>query len=168
MAAHYKRPRRGSATDEMMKLHRRTMVLDGRVYTVISLRPGSDFRFSTNRFHETWHVLSDWRGARVLSRLLWGLAYQRRPGTLVVIDPEHLDPNPFDAAPADPIVLVPSELTVFTRGAGQEVDLAAVRAAFEQPEIMIHAELGLGDAAAEAWGCDLSEEYVRINADYTT
>ncbi len=59
-------------------------------------------------------------------------------------------------------------LTVFTRGAGQPVDLDAVRAAFEQPEIMIHAELGLGDASAEAWGCDLSEEYVRINADYTT
>jgi glutamate N-acetyltransferase / amino-acid N-acetyltransferase len=59
-------------------------------------------------------------------------------------------------------------LTVFTRGAGQPVDLEAVRAAFEQPEIMIHAELGLGDATAEAWGCDLSEEYVRINADYTT
>jgi glutamate N-acetyltransferase/amino-acid N-acetyltransferase len=59
-------------------------------------------------------------------------------------------------------------LTVFTRGAGQPVDLEAVRAAFGQPEIMIHAELGLGDGAAEAWGCDLSEEYVRINADYTT
>jgi glutamate N-acetyltransferase/amino-acid N-acetyltransferase len=59
-------------------------------------------------------------------------------------------------------------LTVFTRGAGQPVDLAAVREAFEQPEIMIHAELGLGEGAAEAWGCDLSEEYVRINADYTT
>ncbi|MFD0361085.1 hypothetical protein ACFQZZ_06430 [Nocardia sp. GCM10030253] len=117
VAAHDKRPRRGSATDEMLKLHRRTMVLDGRVYTVISLRPGSDFRFSTNRFHDTWHVLSDWRGSRVLARLLWGLAYQRRPGTVVVIDPEHLDPNPFDAAPADPIVLVPSELTVFTRAA---------------------------------------------------
>ena len=59
-------------------------------------------------------------------------------------------------------------LTVFTRGAGQPVDLEAVRSAFEQPEIMIHAELGLGDSVAEAWGCDLSEEYVRINADYTT
>jgi glutamate N-acetyltransferase/amino-acid N-acetyltransferase len=59
-------------------------------------------------------------------------------------------------------------LTVFSRGAGQPVDLDAVRAAFEQPEILIHAELGLGDGAAEAWGCDLSEEYVRINADYTT
>ena len=59
-------------------------------------------------------------------------------------------------------------LTAFTRGAGQPVDLGAVRTAFEQPEIMIHAELGLGDGSAEAWGCDLSEEYVRINADYTT
>ena len=57
---------------------------------------------------------------------------------------------------------------MFTRGAGQPVDLGAVRAAFEQPEIMIHAELGLGEGVAEAWGCDLSEEYVRINADYTT
>jgi len=59
-------------------------------------------------------------------------------------------------------------LTVFSRGAGQPVDLDAVRAAFEQPEILIHAELGLGEGSAEAWGCDLSEEYVRINADYTT
>ena len=59
-------------------------------------------------------------------------------------------------------------LHVFNRGAGQPVDLGAVRAAFEQPEIEIRAELGLGEGTAEAWGCDLSEEYVRINADYTT
>jgi glutamate N-acetyltransferase/amino-acid N-acetyltransferase len=48
------------------------------------------------------------------------------------------------------------------------VDLEAVRRAFEQPEIEIKAELGLGDGEAEAWGCDLSAEYVRINAEYTT
>jgi glutamate N-acetyltransferase / amino-acid N-acetyltransferase len=59
-------------------------------------------------------------------------------------------------------------LVVFERGAGVDVDLAAVRRAFEQPEIEIVAKLGLADGAAEAWGCDLSEEYVRINADYTT
>jgi len=59
-------------------------------------------------------------------------------------------------------------LVVFERGAGVDVDLAAVRKAFEQPEIEIVATLGLGDGNAEAWGCDLSEEYVRINADYTT
>jgi glutamate N-acetyltransferase / amino-acid N-acetyltransferase len=59
-------------------------------------------------------------------------------------------------------------VVVFERGAGLEVDLDAVRRIFEQPEIEIVAALGLGDGTAEAWGCDLSEEYVRINADYTT
>ena len=59
-------------------------------------------------------------------------------------------------------------LTVFTAGAGVNVDLDTVRLAFEKPEIEIAAEIGLGDGTAEAWGCDLSEDYVRINADYTT
>ncbi|HSS61007.1 MAG TPA: bifunctional glutamate N-acetyltransferase/amino-acid acetyltransferase ArgJ [Candidatus Limnocylindrales bacterium] len=59
-------------------------------------------------------------------------------------------------------------LVVFERGSGVDVDLAAVRRSFEQPEIEIVATLGLGQGSAEAWGCDLSEEYVRINADYTT
>ena len=59
-------------------------------------------------------------------------------------------------------------VTVFERGAGVEVDLAAVRRTFEQPEIEIVAGLGMGAGTAEAWGCDLSEEYVRINAEYTT
>jgi glutamate N-acetyltransferase / amino-acid N-acetyltransferase len=59
-------------------------------------------------------------------------------------------------------------LTVFAAGSGMEVDLEAVRHAFEQPEIEVRADLGLGSGAAEAWGCDLSAEYVRINAEYTT
>ena len=59
-------------------------------------------------------------------------------------------------------------LEVFARGAGQPVDLDGVRRAFEQPEIEITAELSLGPGEAEAWGCDLSEDYVKINAEYTT
>jgi glutamate N-acetyltransferase / amino-acid N-acetyltransferase len=59
-------------------------------------------------------------------------------------------------------------MVVFERGGGVEVDLGAVRRAFEQREIEILATLGIGEGEAEAWGCDLSEEYVRINADYTT
>jgi hypothetical protein len=47
----------------------------------------------------------------VLGRLLWGLSYQRVPGTLVLIDRPNIDPSPFSAAPADPIALVPSHLT---------------------------------------------------------
>jgi glutamate N-acetyltransferase/amino-acid N-acetyltransferase len=68
----------------------------------------------------------------------------------------------------DKLHLMVGGLTVFERGAGVDVDLSSVRRAFEQPEIEIAATLGLGAGRAEAWGCDLSEEYVRINADYTT
>ena len=68
----------------------------------------------------------------------------------------------------DRLHLTVGGLVVFERGGGVDVDLAAVRHVFEQPEIEVTATLGLGEGRAEAWGCDLSEEYVRINADYTT
>jgi len=115
------RPRPHAATRivDRLKLHRRRLRLDGREYTIVGLRPGMDARFSTNHFHGTWHVLSDWRGARLLGRLLWGLAYQRIPGTLVLIDRMFLDPNPFDGEPADPIVLVPVRITALTAQAGR-------------------------------------------------
>ena len=35
-------------------------------------------------------------------------------------------------------------------------------------EVRIGIDLGLGSHGARAWGCDLTDDYVRINADYTT
>lgn len=35
-------------------------------------------------------------------------------------------------------------------------------------EVILHINLGMGDARATAWGCDLTYEYVRINAAYRT
>ncbi|MBK9180922.1 MAG: bifunctional glutamate N-acetyltransferase/amino-acid acetyltransferase ArgJ [Acidimicrobiales bacterium] len=35
-------------------------------------------------------------------------------------------------------------------------------------EVLIHVSLGVGAGAFTAYGCDLSDGYVRINADYTT
>jgi glutamate N-acetyltransferase/amino-acid N-acetyltransferase len=35
-------------------------------------------------------------------------------------------------------------------------------------EVAITLDLNIGSAAATAWGCDLSEEYVTINSEYTT
>jgi glutamate N-acetyltransferase/amino-acid N-acetyltransferase len=35
-------------------------------------------------------------------------------------------------------------------------------------DVAIRVSLGTGEAAATVWGCDLSDGYVRINADYTT
>ena len=34
--------------------------------------------------------------------------------------------------------------------------------------VLIRLQVGQGPGAATAWGCDLSDQYVRINADYTT
>jgi glutamate N-acetyltransferase/amino-acid N-acetyltransferase len=48
------------------------------------------------------------------------------------------------------------------------VDLDAVRAAFGRSRIDIEIDLGTGEGNGRAWGCDLSPEYVHINADYTT
>lgn len=36
------------------------------------------------------------------------------------------------------------------------------------PEVIIRVDLELGDSNATAWGCDLTYDYVRINAEYTT
>jgi glutamate N-acetyltransferase/amino-acid N-acetyltransferase len=33
-------------------------------------------------------------------------------------------------------------------------------------EILVRVDLGRGDAAAQVWTCDLSHEYVTINAEY--
>ena len=35
-------------------------------------------------------------------------------------------------------------------------------------DVNLRLNLGLGDASATAWGCDLSEEYVTFNSAYTT
>jgi glutamate N-acetyltransferase/amino-acid N-acetyltransferase len=35
-------------------------------------------------------------------------------------------------------------------------------------QVRIHVSLGIGSGNATVWGCDLSREYIHINADYTT
>jgi glutamate N-acetyltransferase/amino-acid N-acetyltransferase len=35
-------------------------------------------------------------------------------------------------------------------------------------EVVIGADLGIADGSATVWGCDLTDGYIRINADYTT
>ncbi|MBQ4290054.1 MAG: bifunctional ornithine acetyltransferase/N-acetylglutamate synthase, partial [Clostridia bacterium] len=37
-----------------------------------------------------------------------------------------------------------------------------------KPEIEILVDLGSGSETAEAWGCDLTYDYVKINGDYRT
>jgi glutamate N-acetyltransferase/amino-acid N-acetyltransferase len=42
------------------------------------------------------------------------------------------------------------------------------RAQMEGKEVQLRVDLGLGDASARAWGCDLTEEYVHENSAYST
>lgn len=35
-----------------------------------------------------------------------------------------------------------------------------------EPEVTATADVKMGDATATAWGCDLTFDYVKINADY--
>ena len=60
------------------------------------------------------------------------------------------------------------DVVVYESGTPRPVDLERVRKVFEGKLIPIVVELGLGSGTARAWGTDLSAEYVRINADYTT
>jgi len=49
-----------------------------------------------------------------------------------------------------------------------DAGLAALSEYLGGDEIEIRVSLGTGDASATVWGCDLTEGYIRINADYTT
>ncbi|MEO8463233.1 MAG: bifunctional glutamate N-acetyltransferase/amino-acid acetyltransferase ArgJ, partial [Chloroflexota bacterium] len=53
-------------------------------------------------------------------------------------------------------------------GGPQSFDRTAARADLDAPEILIELELGLGAGTGEAFGCDLTETYVRENSEYTT
>ena len=47
-------------------------------------------------------------------------------------------------------------------------DRPATRIAMAGPEILVRLDLGLGAGTGEAFGCDLTEQYVIENAEYTT
>lgn len=59
-------------------------------------------------------------------------------------------------------------ITLAEKGAAAEVDDRLLKPLFEAPNISLRLDLGMGGAEATVWTCDLSEEYVRINARYRT
>ena len=60
-----------------------------------------------------------------------------------------------------------SDLCVFD-GTATGVPEEEASAKTQGDEVFLRMDLGQGDAEATAWGCDLTEEYVRFNADYVT
>ena len=58
--------------------------------------------------------------------------------------------------------------TLVFAGRPIEFDRDATRRAMDSPEVLIRLDLGLGNGSGEAFGCDLTEQYVIENAEYTT
>ena len=59
-------------------------------------------------------------------------------------------------------------LTVYDKGLVTKFDGDAMKKILAEHDIVVDIELGLGDAQATIYTCDLSFQYVKINADYTT
>ena len=104
-----------------LKVHRRSVRLDRLDYTILSPRPSEEVRFATDYFHETWHVITSERGAALLARLCWAMAFQRRERTVVLIDAPLIVPSPFDADLSSPIVVVNNDLGSFSRAAARDL-----------------------------------------------
>jgi glutamate N-acetyltransferase/amino-acid N-acetyltransferase len=65
-----------------------------------------------------------------------------------------------------PVILI--EKGVIKAAKEEERQEAELQQIMNGPEISIHIDLAVGVASATAWGCDLTNDYVRINAEYTT
>jgi glutamate N-acetyltransferase/amino-acid N-acetyltransferase len=59
-------------------------------------------------------------------------------------------------------------IEVCKNGAGVEFSEEKAKEILLEKEIDINVTLGDGTATAEAWGCDLTYDYVKINGDYRT
>lgn len=68
----------------------------------------------------------------------------------------------------DKAVLNLQGTVVFSKGRPLPIDAVAVSASLNAKEVKVTLRCNLGDAAATCWTCDLSKDYVTINADYHT
>jgi glutamate N-acetyltransferase/amino-acid N-acetyltransferase len=58
--------------------------------------------------------------------------------------------------------------TVFENGLPSSFVEEDVKQYLEQENVKIYIDLNQGDSSATAWGCDLTYDYVKINASYRT
>ncbi len=57
---------------------------------------------------------------------------------------------------------------IYSGGVGLDVDAEELARAMEADEVPIEIDLSTGSSTAEIFTCDLTDEYVRLNAEYTT
>lgn len=57
-------------------------------------------------------------------------------------------------------------MLIFTEGAAADYSEEEATALLKKEKVTILAQFHMGEASATAWGCDLTYDYVKINADY--
>lgn len=74
----------------------------------------------------------------------------------------------YAGVPFDPenVSVFLGELCVARRGAAVPFDEAKASEILREPEVRILVDLGAGSAEATAWTCDMTYDYVKINASY--
>ncbi|MFC1495849.1 bifunctional glutamate N-acetyltransferase/amino-acid acetyltransferase ArgJ [Candidatus Margulisiibacteriota bacterium] len=87
--------------------------------------------------------------------LNWGRIIAALGSTRVSYDPNYLD-------------IYAEGIPIFVDGQGHDVTTAQKKRIFKKKDIIFLVDLKVGDCSAEAWGCDLSYDYVKINARYHT
>ncbi len=85
-------------------------------------------------------------------RILCALGYSG-----VIFDPEHVDLYFQDKE---------RRIHIYGNGVGQDYSEEEATKILSSPEVTVLVDMHMGTQEATAWGCDLSYEYVRINADY--
>ena len=59
-----------------------------------------------------------------------------------------------------------SKMLIFTEGAAADYSEEEATELLKKEKVTILAQFHMGQASATAWGCDLTYDYVKINADY--
>lgn len=108
----------------------------------------------------------------------WGriaaAAGNARATDAAVLEAAGLPPDLALARQGAPVALVPGQLRIAIAGhlvfdgVPVDFDRGAASGAMASPEVLIRLDLGLGTGTGEAFGCDLTEQYVIENAEYTT
>ena len=85
-------------------------------------------------------------------RILCALGYSG-----VEFDPDHVDLYFSDGS---------KKLLIFTNGAAADYSEEEATKILKKEKVQIISDMHMGEAEAVAWGCDLTHDYVSINADY--
>ncbi len=140
------------------------------VATTLAKMMARDGEGATKRISMTVSGANTWEDARdvartiVVSPLLKAALSKYDPNWGRILMAAGRAGVPYDL---DQVRIWIADLCVFD-GTATNVPEEEASAKTQGEEVFLRMDLGQGDAEATAWGCDLTEEYVRFNADYVT